>query len=336
MQKVKLEFDPFNRLVLVPSGAKSPLARFRQTIDGKFTLDKNNELSYHVKAPLTHRDIPNQIRLNGRWSLTDNHQLRITLNKSSRDIFGDTVTLDGDIIDVRHNAILFAVTTKTEGGNLSTYVLTLGGTWAADQNNRLSFRVERESGKSDILTFTGTWQIGLNHQIVYQYEKSGLARKKHVIHELMFKGYWDILSAGRISYVLNAASNTAFNFKASAGMFKGDRIQYELGIGAAKKLRPVAMTITLFGTWNIQKDAGITFEVEYENGKFHTIAFGATARLSGKDMITLELKSGSGNRDIGVTVELSRRLISGDGEAFIRFLATKGEQAIYAGGGWRW
>lgn len=337
MNKIKFELDPFNRLVLDDSGKKSDLARFRQVIDGRFTVGIGNELSYHVKAPLSaDYNIPSQIRFKGKWSLTENHELRLALDRSSKNPFGDTITLKGDIIDVRANALLFAVTTKGREGIASTYVLTLGGSWAADSANRLSFQVEKEGGRPDILTFTGTWSIGRNHQIVYKYETARLIRKKRVTQELLFKGYWDIPGSLRISYVLNAASSSAFNFRTSEALFQGNRIQYELGIGIAKKVRPVARTITLDGTWNVSKDGGITFEVEYENGALHAIAFGAIARLTDRDTVEFALKSEAEHKDIGITVKLSRKLLLGDGEAFIRLLASKEEQALYAGAGWRW
>jgi hypothetical protein len=44
----------------------------------------------------------------------------------------------------------------------------------------------------------------------------------------------------------------------------------------------------------------------------------------------------SDNRDIVSSVELSRNILKGDGEAFIRLLKSKGEAAIYAGSVWRW
>ncbi len=172
MKKIQYEIDPYNRLVIPDSGKKSDLPKFRQVIDGRFRLDENNNLSYRVKAPLPEdENIPHQIRLKGEWSLTDDHELRLTLDGQGRQTFGDQITLQGEILDVNKNSLLFAVTMTTKDNTRSTYVLNLGGTWRADENNRISFHVKKEAGRYDILTFNGAWEINKDHQIIYQYER---------------------------------------------------------------------------------------------------------------------------------------------------------------------
>ena len=77
--------------------ARQPAEERRQVLEGRFRTDGNNELSYHVKAPLSGGEkIPHQIRLKGAWSLTDDHTLRLTLDKSGRETFGDQLTLEGE------------------------------------------------------------------------------------------------------------------------------------------------------------------------------------------------------------------------------------------------
>lgn len=312
-------------------------------MSGRFKTDKNNELSYHVKSPLSqNEEIPHQIRLRGNWSLTDNHDLRLTLDKESRQTFGDQITLQGEILDVNANSLLFAVTTTTlrqsqgKQNKASTYVLNLGGSWKADKFNRLSFHVKKEKGMHDILTFNGAWEIDKNHQIIYEYEKARLIRKKREIHTLTFKGYWDIKDRFRISYVLGKNTDSVFSFQAGAGIFKEDYIKYEVGIGLADKREPVRRTVTLFGKWRLKKDVGLTFEIEYENKKLHAIVFGADAKLTDKDTVMFKLKNDIENKDIGVNVELSHKILKGDGEAFLRLLKSKRESALYAGAAWRW
>ncbi|MCX5666207.1 MAG: hypothetical protein NT036_04095, partial [Candidatus Omnitrophica bacterium] len=94
MKKIQYEVDPYNRLVISGGGKKSDLPKFRQVIDGRFSLDKNNDLSYRIKAPLPEdENIPHQIKLKGAWSLTDDHELRLTLDGQGRQTFGDQITL---------------------------------------------------------------------------------------------------------------------------------------------------------------------------------------------------------------------------------------------------
>ena len=337
MKKIRYETDPHNRLVISDSGKKSGLPKFRRVIDGRFSLDKNNDLSYRVKASLAEDEqVPRQIKLKGEWSLTDDHRLRLTLDGQGRQTFGDRMTLQGEILDVNKNSLLFAVTTTTKDNTRSTYVLNLEGVWKADENNRLSFRVKREGGRYDILSFNGIWEINKNHQIVYRYEKARLIRKKSLTHTLVFKGYWDIKDAVRISYILGKGTDSSFDFNTSAGVFKEGYIKYELGIGLAARSDPVRRTVTLSGKWNLKKDAGLIFEAEYENNKTKKIVFGADARLTDRDTVSFRLRNDTDNKDIGAELELSRKIFNGGGEAFLRLLKDNRESAIYAGAAWRW
>ena len=338
MEKVRYEIDPHNRLVIKETGRETELHRFRKVLDGKFNLGEENTLTYHVKAPLGQDEgIPHQVKLKGRWHLTEKHDFTYILDKWGRQTFGDQLTLDGKIIDVNKNSILFGLTTRTKDGDRSTYILKLEGSWQADKDNRLIFRINRERGKYDILTFSGIWTINDNHQIIYQYEKADLTRKRKRTHTLTFKGYWDIKETFRISYILDKNTDSAFNFRTSLGIFKEDYIKYEIGIGLSRKESPAKRRLILFGTWKIRKDKGLLFEVEYENDKVHAISFGADVRLTDRDTLLFKFKDEIGNKDFGAELEIAHKLLKGDGEAFLRFLQSSGrEHAILAGATWRW
>ena len=337
MKKIQYEIDPYNRLAIGVSGKPSGLPKFRKVIDGRFKIDGNNDLSYHIKVPYPKDEkMPRQIKLKGEWSLTDDHRLRLTLDTLGRATFGDQITLQGEILDVNKNSLLFAVTTTTKENTRSTYVLDLSGTWKADENNCLSFHVKKEDGRYDILSFNGIWEINKNHQIVYQYEKSRLVRKKKQFHSLTFKGYWDIKDAVRISYLLGKGTDSSFDFKTSAGIFRESYIKYELGIGLNDRVDPVRRTVTLFGRWNLKRDSGLIFEIEYENKNTKQMVFGADARLTDRDTISFKLRNDTENRDMGINLELSHKILKGDGEAFLRLLKSRKEAAVYAGAAWRW
>jgi len=336
MEKVRYETDPHNRLVIKKTGKKTRLTRFRRVLDGRFKVANDNTLTYHIKAPVP-EDIkaPYQVKLRGNWSLTKNHDLRLTLDKWRRQTFGDQLTLQGDIIDVNKNSLLFAVTTRDKDGAQSIYALKLQGSWQADKDNRFTFRVKKWRGKEDILAFDGIWEIGKNYQLIYQYQKEHLARKLKRTHTLTFKGYWDIKDKARISYVIDGSTGSVFNFKTSLGIFKDNYIKYELGIGLSRKPKPIKRTIILFGTWKIKKTLGLVFEVERGNRRIQTIAFGAEAKLTDKDTALFKLKNNI-NREIGAELELSHKVLKGDGQAFLRLLKSKRESAILVGVGWGW
>ena len=336
MVKVLYEVDPYNRLVLDNSGAGRGLPEFRKVLDGQFRMGGENGLRYIVKAPLSEREgIPNQLQLKGRFSLTDGHDLCLTLDKQYRETFGDRLVLQGEIMDVSANSLLFAVTTKTDDGAF-TYVLNIGGTWKTDEKNRLSFYIKKEKGRYDILTFNGAWEVNKNHQIVYRYEKAGLIRKETRTHTLTFKGWWDIKERFRISYMLSGDTNSVFTFRSGAGIFKEDSIRYEIGITLAGRSKPMRRRITLWGRWNLKKGVGLIFEIGYADKKTRPIIFGADARLTPRDTVSFRLMSEDGCEGVGAELRLSHSILKRDGEAFVRMLKSKQESAVYAGAAWRW
>lgn len=331
MEKVKYEFDPHNRLI-----AQSQLSGIRRVLDGQFKISARNLLTYHVKAPFP-EDIkaPHQVKLRGTWSLTQEHQLRLTLDQWTRQTFGDQLTLQGEILDVQKNSLLFAVKSQNKDGFPSTYLIELAGAWQADEQNRLTFRVTKENGGSDALTFNGSWQIDKNYQITYSYSKEQLRRKVKEIHALIFQGHWDIQDKARLSFVLDADSGSRFDFNASLGIFKDNYIKYELGIGLSSDKQPVKQAVTFFGRWQVKKNIGLVFEVEREGKQIQTIVFGAQAKLTNLGTVSFILRNGL-NKNIGAELELSHDIFDQDGQVFLRLLKEKQELSILAGVGWRW
>jgi len=332
MQKIRYEIDPQNRLVEKSAG----LYGARRVLDGNFKIAKNNTLTYHIKSPVP-SDVkaPHQVKLKGDWSLTKNHQLCLTLDKWQRYTFGDQLRLQGEIVDVRKNSLLFAMKTRAKDNTTLIYALELGGSWQANARNRLAFRVNKGQDEYDILTFEGAWQIDKNYQLIYRYEKKNLLRKTKKTHTLAFKGHWDIQDKYRLSYVIDKSSGSVFNFKTGLGIFKDKYIKYELGAGLSRKGEPVERSIIFFGKWKIKKSAGLVFEIEQDNGKIQEIAFGAEARLTDRDTVLFKLRNNL-NQRIGAELELSRDIFNKDGQVFLRLLKSRQEKTILIGTGLRW
>jgi len=329
---MKYEFDPYNRLAVKGSALRGA----RKVLEGRFRVADHNTLTYQIKTPVPSGiKAPHQLKLKGEWSLTKECQLCFTLDKSARQTFGDQLIIQGEIIDVRKNSLLFAVTTRTKDNTPSTYILELVGSWQADEDNRLTFRVNKESNRFDCLTFDGIWQIDKNYQITYSYRKEQLARKKKELHTLTFQGHWDIKDKTRLSYIMGSNDSSGFDFKTSAGIFKDGYIKYELGIGLSPKKHPVRQAIIFFGEWKVKKNIGLIFEVRREGSKIQAITFGAEVKLADKGSLIFNLKN-SLNKEIGAELELSRDIFEGDGQAFLRLLGSREETAILAGVGWRW
>ena len=339
MQKLRYEVDPHNRLVVSETGKRLPLTRFRRVFDGSFKTGQNSTLIYHIKGPMygleAERKAPHQVKLRGKWSLNKNYDLVLTLDKWRRQIPGDELTLQGQIVAASSNSISFALTTRSEKGLETKDILKLEGRWQADEHNRLTFRVTKGEGKHDTLTFDGIWEIDKKHRIVYRYEKAQLIRKRILKKTLIFEGFFDIAKRNRLSYKVSLDGKSAFEFRTGLGFLGEDYIKYEVGIGVSDKEQPLKRTITLFGKWKIKKNVGLLFEIEYKEGKTKAIIFGADAKLTKQDQVEFKLKNEL-KKDLGLELKLSRKLLKGDGEAFVKLLKSKKEAAIYVGAAWRW
>jgi len=277
---------------------------------------------------------PHQLKLKGNWSLSDNHNLKLTLNNWRRQTLGDELTLKGEIIGAKTNSLLFAVTTRSKD-TLSTNILKLRGRWQADKNNRLTFRAVNVSGKNDCLRFTNLWEINKKHQITYHYDKSYPGKTKKIKKILSFKGFWDITERNKLAYKLDLKGNSRFDFRTGVSVVANNYIKYEVGIGLSDKYRPVKRIITLYGKWKIKKRANLLFEIEYENQKPHAIKFGADVRLTEKDKIEFKLKNKFG-QPLGMEITLSKKLLKGSGTAYLRLLKSAKETALHLGTARQW
>jgi len=339
MQKLRYEVDPHNRLIVSETGAKLDLTRFRRVFDGSFKTGSDSTLIYHIKGPMygleAERKAPHQVKLRGKWSLNKNHDLVLTLDKWRRQTFGDEITLQGQIVAASANSISFAASTRSEKNIDIRNILKLEGRWQADEHNRLTFRVNKGEGKHDTLTFDGIWDVDKKHRIVYRYEKAQLIRKRRVKQNIIFEGHWDITRRNRLSYEISRKENSGFEFRTEIAVLDKNSIKYKIGIGVSDKKQPFRRVITLFGRWKIKRNVGLLFEIKYEEGKVKAITFGADAKLTKEDKVEFKLKNEL-RKNLGLELKLSRKLLRGDGEAFLKLLKDKKEASIYAGMAWRW
>ncbi len=334
--KVRYEVDPHNRLVITETRKKTPLYKFRHVIDGRFKIGKASTLLYHIKTPSDDISkkisLPHQLKFKGIWSLTRDHNLKLTLNKWRRQTFGDELTLKGEIIKVGAHSLLFAITQRTKENVASTRILKLQGSWQADKNNRLTFRAKRERGRFDLLVFDGIWEINRRHKIVYHCEKRFRKQRKH---SLLFSGFWSLRRSKVLTYLLDLKGKSAFDFRIGKGIAQGSSMKFEVGIGLSQREKLVRKDIVFYGRWKIKKGAGLIFEIINPGGRSSAIKFEAEAKLIGASRIKLALKSKRG-KDLGLRFTLSKKMLKGAGESFIRFLHTKKEKAVYIGSGFRW
>ena len=329
-EKIRYEVDPHNRLVYEKTGKESEVPGFRTILDGEFEIDENNNVTYHVKKSQA-SEVPQQVKLRGKWALDNEHNLVLTLDKWGNQIAGNKLTVESELIDAKDNRLSFAVTSKDSENNTHIYIVKLGGRWQADEHNRLMFNVEKETGTTDRIILRGAWEVNRQNEIMHTYEKSSPGKKEKVTKTITLKGYWDIAGKHRIIYVLNKEIGSEFDFKVSVGKPAARGLEYELGVGVA----PSKKTITLFGSWKVNKKMGLLFEMPYEEGKVRNVILGGWGKLDKNHKLELRLQNKIGE-DLGIDVKLSRRILEGQGEAFIRALRSQKEVSIVAGVGFRW
>ncbi|MBL7071461.1 MAG: hypothetical protein ISS26_04750 [Candidatus Omnitrophica bacterium] len=327
---MRYEVDPHNRLIVRKEEKKSKVSRFRHVIEGRFRIGKDNTLLYHIKAPSPDpAGVPHQLKLKGSWSLADDHNLKLTLNKWGRQTFGDEITLTGNIIKADSHSLLFSVTQRTKENASSTHILRFEGNWQADKNNRLTFRIKKEKKRYDVLVFNGIWEINRKNQIVYSYTRG----KKR--HSLLIKGRWDYSRKGILTYDLDLKGSSHFDFKVGGGIAKKGLIIFETGVGISRRAMPVKKQIILYGCWRIRKKIGLIFEMRHDGSRPEILKFEAEARLAGRSKIIFTLKDEAG-KGLGLSLTISRTMLKGCGESFIRILRSAKEQAVYIGAGFTW
>ena len=324
------EIDPHNRLIFTKTGRKSKLPKYREVIDGRIKIDKNNSFLYHVKQPQDSK-LPQQIKLSGKWSLNKNHDFVLTLDKKHKMYAGDKLTIKGEIKDAKANKLVFSVAAKEGLSQYRGYILKLSGSWQADKYNRLTFNVKRNKSVTDILTFKGGWSINKQNQIIYTYEKARLKTKEKVTKTIILKGHWNITEKHRILYVLNKKIDSQFDFKVSLGKPLARGLQYKIGIGNV----PAKEKITLLGKWKVNERLGVLFEMPYEKGKLQSIVFGASCKLGKNSNLDFKLRNELG-KDLGMDIKLSREILKDQGEIFFRAITSKKEKQFLIGCGWRW
>lgn len=329
-EKITYEIDPHNRLIAKKRGTASGVTGYRQILDGKFKINKDNSLTYHIKKS-SNSDIPQQVKLSGRYSLDRDRNLVLTLNKWNNQVEGNRLIIKGQLLDAKDDELSFTVGTRDSLGNGAIYILKLYGAWQADKNNRLSFNVTREKGAADSLTLEGAWEVNDNNEIAYTYTKSRLKTKENIINSLTFKGYWDITEKYRISYVLNKEINSQFDFEVGFIRPTKSGLEYKISIGVV----PVTKILTLSGKWKLNERLGLLFEIPYEGGEIQSVVFGATCRLTENDILDFKLKNKSGE-DLKTSLRLSRKILKDQGEVFAQALREGKELSLLAGIGFRW
>ncbi|MGD0335687.1 MAG: hypothetical protein ABSB18_01100 [Candidatus Omnitrophota bacterium] len=331
--KNKFSLNPDNQLLIKSSRAKTPIL-----CNGSFSVT-NNQLVYYINESDSWRreySLPERIAFTGTWKLDSNYDLELLLEESETQHAGDRLIINGKIISAENNCLVFEAISKkisrgqqSEPGQYSFQLLKLSGIWRADEYNQLSFAVKKDVNP-DIMTFQGAWWINQNQKITYTCVKKDLRTKARVTSTIEFEGFWEIGDSQKLRYILSESTGSSFNFRIqleSKNLYPtAGVIKYRIGIGASTRNRPREKTISLFGTWKFSRSLGLLFEMDYGEGRFRALEFGASVVLSPNNKFSFNLKD-QRNQPFGLILTFTHKFLKmHDAEAFIRLETLLGKE----------
>ena len=323
--------DDLKRLAGAGQATLSERLRPLRVIEGSVTTDRANRLVYDVAGSRDGADgfRPRRITLDGAWRLNADHELELRLAQAES-ARPRTLTLRGAIVQAKANHLLFALRGQDTGAFVRAQRLALSGRWQADRHNRLTFLVEKSRGEEDRLTLAGAWAVGTRHELLYRYRQRSAGRPNE--HTLMFRGAWDIAGANRLVYRLSGSSDSAFEFSASvqsrALQAREGRLAYQVGIRTARGSTH-RERVALFGAWKLHKDASVSFEVPYADGRIQAIRLEGAVALGPREQAAVALRTRRGE-PLGLTLTLTRQMTR-DAGLFVQARRNGEERSIMGG-----
>jgi hypothetical protein len=269
---VTWEFNTDNQLVVSAAGKKFNFSEVPGNVPRYETRNAVLVVRPNKNQPFT-------FELRGDWSLSETHDLTITIN-------GKASTIDGFINDPR-SRFMFHFSNKK--ALLQSSVLGFVGTWSefvdADGQPRLKFVYKRD-GQADgefVLPKGITIDKSMN-QLMYEYDKNGNKRRIQLVGTLMISDDFTI------SYGLDRQSSadgqtqvgsTTFTFNAA---FKKNNFSGDLDLAIVKQDGTIgSTTISISGKFtavigSTSLLAGFTFE-QNRAGNKTTTTFGFSGKL---------------------------------------------------------
>lgn len=328
--KSRYSVDNSNRLV-IKRKIKSWLT------EGKFSVDKNNNLIYLINGPAPWRRSHEpfaKVAFKGRWRLDAENNLEFILKEGRGQYGKEALTLKGRIISTDRDMLAFEIKSVDRHGQDHISLLRLTGSWQSDEYNRIVFLVKRQ-GQPNALLLGGAWQVGHNRQIAYAYEKTNLKTKSKSSQVISFTGFWQINNRNRLAYVLENSLSSYFDFRAqleSPNIYPQDGvIKYRIGVGLKKEKLNQEKTISIYGTWKFSRKAGLIFQVDCGRNRGYPVEFGVSAYLNKKDEVVFILTNKK-REPLGIKVVFTHRLLEKfDAQVFLRLKRLQREKSVEAG-----
>ena len=314
--------------------ATDELLRTVRLAEGAVSVDRRNRLLYRASSRHPSDGHPAQTMvLEGAWQLTRDRELAFAVHAADDPPAAPrTLYLKGAIVEAKADALVFALRQREDEELRTAQRITLSGRWRADDKNRLTFLVERGDGTEDRLTLEGGWEMSEHHEVRYRFRQRLPGTTRRQEHILTFEGAWDVTSTDRLVYRLSGSDRSAFEFRAALQspslLAKDGRLVYQVGIGLSGG-KTQQRRVTLFGTWKLNRDASIAFEVPYGDGRVQAIRFEGTLAPTARDRLTISLQTHR-REPLGLTVTFTRDLVP-DARLFLRLRKDAEERSVIGG-----
>jgi len=163
-----------------------------------------------------------------------------------------------------------------------------------------------------------------SQNFIYTYQKASLVTQTKRTHTLRFIGYWQINKPNRLTYIFDTKGDSSFVFKAyietPSLIGKKGVIKYRAGIGLKGSKLFRKEVVSLYGVWKFHRKTGLSFDIDYGQGRVKAINFGAFVRINKYNKVTFKLGSKE-KKDLGMSVEFRRSFLKDSAEWFLKALS---------------
>ncbi len=218
------------------------------------------------------------------------------------------------------DALVLSVTERENDKRTVTRMMRVNGKWRVGAGNTLEFVLDKNESKKGVVLFGADWRVNKANEIEVTFGPDRAA----------LKGVWDVADRNSLVYQIRRGSGEELRFRGafqtrSIHAKKGE-IRYQLGAEGSRK--KTVRAVKLFGKWILSRDLGLSFEIEYANGKRRAILFGGDCRMDVDNTIRVDLVARK-DKPLGVELVLTRELT--DGSVFMRLSRSLNESLAEAG-----
>lgn len=304
-------------------------SRRRATATVVYEVDRWNRLL--VRRPADASAPPQRLVLDGTWSLSPAHHAVFAVHATQHSP-QQRYYFKGGLAAAGAHALTLTLDRTEHAQQRRAQRVTLTGRWHVDARNRLTFLARKADGREDQLTLQGAWQLGPHHELLYRYGRQQRGRRTAAAQMLQFDGVWDMPGPGQLAYRVTGAPSQPLIFRAALRHRVLSASQRELTFELGAEGTPRQM-LTFFGTWKLQRNVALSFEIPYAGGRVHALRFEGTLARANKDHVTLALTTAR-REPLGLTLTFTRQLAR-EAEWFVRWQRQAAETAVVGGVQWR-